>query len=46
MFGQNSEKGEKRINDLIENSFEKEELIREKEIKEEHIINSQVNYSI
>lgn len=46
MFEQNSEKGEKRINDLIENSFEKEELIREKEIKEEHIINSQVNYSI
>lgn len=46
MFGQNSEKGEKRINDLIENSFEKEELIREKEIKEENIINSQVNYSI
>lgn len=46
MFEQNSEKGEKRINDLIENSFEKEELIKEKEIKEEHIINSQVNYSI
>lgn len=46
MFEQNSEKGEKRVNDLIENSFEKEELIREKEIKEEHIINSQVNYSI
>lgn len=46
MFEQNSEKGEKRINDLIENSFEKEELIVEKEIKEEHIINSQVNYSI
>lgn len=46
MFEQNSEKGEKRINDLIENSFEKEELIKETEIKEEHIINSQVNYSI
>lgn len=46
MFEQNSEKGEKRINDLIENSFEKEELMKEKEIKEEHIINSQVNYSI
>ena len=46
MFEQNSEKGEKRINDLIENSFEKEEIIKETEIKEEHIINSQVNYSI
>lgn len=43
MFEQSTEKTEKRINDLLEKSFEEE---KEKQVKEEHIIDSQVNYSI
>ncbi len=45
MFEQSTEKTEKRINDLLEKSFEEEEK-QQKQVKEEHIIDSQVNYSI
>ncbi|WP_317367317.1 flagellar hook-length control protein FliK [uncultured Tyzzerella sp.] len=46
MFEQNSEKSEKRVNNLIESILNKEELNQQNQIKEEHIMDSQVNYSI